>query len=78
MISGGDMRDDVAGGADQDALLEAFEEGGEARACAGSPGDRLELDGADQADIADVDDVRQALQRMQRILPVAAPSRRRG
>ena len=36
----------------------------------GAPGDRLELDGADQAEIADVDDVRQALQRMQRVFPV--------
>ena len=48
--------DDVAGRADQAALLESLDEGGEGplRRLAA---DRLQLDGADQADVADVDDV---------------------
>ena len=56
------MRDGVAGGADQDALLEGLEEGREG-ALGRLAGDRLEFDGADQAEIAHVDDVRQPLQR---------------
>ena len=70
MISGGDMRDDVAGGADQDARARRRSRKAWKARLVGSPGDRLQLDRADQAHVADVDDVRRVPQRMQRLLPV--------
>ena len=56
-------RDDVTGGADEEAALERLDEVhvGALRRLAG---DGIELDGADQPDIADVDDVRKALERV--------------
>ena len=50
--------DDVAGGADQDAVLEGLDEGREGP-LGRRAGDGLELDRADQPDVADVDDMRQ-------------------
>jgi hypothetical protein len=58
------QRDDVAGGADQQAVVIGLQEGREG-ALGRLAGNRLQLDGADQAEIADVDDMRAVLQRMQ-------------
>ena len=55
--------DDVAGGADQDARLERFDESREG-ALGRRTGNRLEFDRADQPEVADVDDMRQPLQRV--------------
>ena len=72
------QRDDVAGGADQHALVSKhFRKTSKARAV-GLPGDRLQLDAADQAEVADVDDVRQALQRVRRVLPIGRDRAPRG
>src|SRR3546814_630226 len=62
-------RDDVARGADQQALLVAFEEGveGALRRLAGA---RLQLDAGDDAEIAQVDDVAGPLERMDGIFPI--------
>ncbi|MNF02569.1 hypothetical protein D3C80_2017320 [compost metagenome] len=50
------QRDDVAGGADQEAVLIGLQEGVEGT-LGRLAGDRLQFDRADQADIADVDDI---------------------
>src|SRR5690606_37723505 len=55
------QRDDVPGGADQQAFLECPHEGGEG-ALARLAVDRTKLDRADEADIAHVDDMRRILQ----------------
>src|SRR3990170_7898593 len=68
-------RDDVTGGADEEAALERFDEEG-VGALSRLAGDGIELDGADQPDIADVDDVRKALERVDRILPIGCQLRR--
>src|SRR3954467_2477525 len=63
------QRDDVAGRADQHALVVAGEEGVEG-ALRRLARDRLELDAADDAEIAHVDDMRQAAHGMRRLFPI--------
>src|SRR3990170_3833366 len=68
-------RDDVTGGADEEAALERLDEA-RVGALRWLAGDGIELDGADQPDIANVDDVRKALERVDRVLPIRRKLRR--
>src|SRR3989337_3317862 len=68
-------RDDVTGGADQEAALERLDEA-RVGALRWLAGDGIALDGADQPDIANVDDVRKALERVDCVLPIGRKVRR--
>src|SRR3972149_5634447 len=68
-------RDDVTGGADEEAALERLDEA-RVGALRWLAGDGIELDGADQPDIANVDDVRKALERVDCVLPIGRKLRR--
>src|SRR4030042_1426732 len=68
-------RDDVTGGADQEAALERLDEERVGALCR-LAGVGIELDSADQPDIANVDDVRKALERVDCVLPIGRKLRR--
>ena len=71
------QRDDVAGGADQHAALEAFDGRRRTRACRAAPAIGSSSIAADQAEVADVDDVRRALSECTRVLEVRRELARR-